>query len=115
MEKTNRNDGTCWPHFPGVIVKVEYYRSGPSNPNLAALLKPEIDAALAVTPLELRLACTEHEARIFGKTFYGTYEQCVEWCVQQKRIAAWHEEQLEADRRFGQPHFGHSLADELAG
>lgn len=54
------------------------------------------------------------EIRIFGKTFHrANYEDAVEVCLQQKRLAAWHEEQLAA--RNPRPMFpNYSLADEMA-
>jgi hypothetical protein len=64
MELNARNGNTCWPHFPGVIARVDYGSSVVNG---------------VERPLET------HEATIFGLTEeFGSYEQAVAWCVEMK-------------------------------
>jgi len=86
----NQKFAIPWPHSPGVIARVEEYMEV-GNPGSAY---------------------THHTAVIYGRTFYGTYEQCAAWCEQQKRIAAWYEEQLSA-RPPAFARVNYSIADEM--
>lgn len=98
-----------WPHSPGIIAAVdEFMRVVPAYGR---------ESTAPATAADADHVISGYRATIFGLTkYFSSYELAEAWCMQQKRSAAWHEEQLAA--RSVQvktvPWPDYSLADEMA-
>jgi hypothetical protein len=96
-----------WPHSPGIIAAVdEYMRVVEEYGRPYTIPAAAADATHVVN---------SHRATIFGKSkYFSSYELAFDWCIEQKRLAAWHEEQLTARNPAPMVFPNYSLADEMA-